>query len=71
MLVQEGMEEGRDEQERQKSMRRKNGGGNCLADMNGRGEYAGAEREHRREKNSRDREGNSLCLLWRVLEFKQ
>lgn len=46
MLVQEGMEEGKDEQERQKSMR-KNGGGNCLADMNGRGEYAGAEREHR------------------------
>lgn len=36
MLVQEGMEEGRDEQERQKSMRRKNGGGNCLADMNGK-----------------------------------
>lgn len=36
MLEREGMEEGRNEQEeRRKSMERRNGGGNCLADMNG------------------------------------
>lgn len=36
MEKQEGMEEGRDEPTaRRKSMERGNGGGNCLADMNG------------------------------------
>lgn len=36
MLKRERVEEGRGEQkERRKSMERRNGGGNCLADMNG------------------------------------
>lgn len=72
MLEQEGMEKGRDEQERQKSMRRKNGGGNCLADMNGKGEYAGAERRQRQERKTAEigKEIVWVCLLWRVLEFK-
>lgn len=56
------MEEGRDGQkERRKSMERRNGGGNCLADMNGwkegsmqvqKGSREGGARE-RREKQQR------------------
>ncbi len=35
MLSEKGMEEGKDEQkERKKSMEGRNGGGNCLEDMN-------------------------------------
>lgn len=61
MLVREGVEEGRDGQkERRKSMERRNGGGNCLADMNGWKEgsrcrkEAGREERVRGEKNSRE-----------------
>lgn len=63
MREQEGMEEGRDEQERQKSMRRKNGGGNCLADMNGRGEYAGEEREQRQERKTAEKIGKEIVCV--------